>query len=250
MKISRIEDSQRPGNVASYLSMERMRLSFLTLAAAAAVAACGGDTGTNPGGGGSTPTTTYAIVFDSATKALVDSVRPVGSVLEVHAHVTNSGASAAGASVQWGVSAGGGSVSPSTTTTDASGNTTVFWTFGTISGGQSLAAVSNGTNATLVAGASAGPPGSLTRVTPDSLTTIAGSSVLLTVRALDQFSNPATTAVVTWAASSGTLSTTSATSSSTGNVDVAFTTPATPGTYFVTATLANKGTITFKIIAI
>lgn len=104
--------------------------------------------------------------------------------------VTQEGAPLSGTSVSWSVTAGGGSVSPTTSTTDASGNASTAWTLGPDPGANSLEASASGAtgspvtfSATAVAGA---PPMSASvsvdeyAFDPDEATVAVGGTVTWT----------------------------------------------------------------------
>jgi len=228
-----------------------MRKSLLTFMVASlatlAVAACSKDS-TSPGNGGTTTTpTVYNVAFDSGT---VDSTAAtVGTAIPIHIHVTKAGAGVANAAVTWTVSAGHGTVSSSTTTTDASGGTFVNWTLGDTAGVNTISATAFDASATIRAIGTAGAPVSLVKVSADSSAVVAGASIPLTARVVDRGGNPVNGASVAWTTTGGVLTASTSTTGTTGNATTVLTTSV-KGTFSVTATLPGKGTVTFKVVAL
>lgn len=125
--------------------------------------------------------------------------------------------------VTWTVLTGGGSVSSSTSTTDANGVATIIWTLGSTIGTQTLgASIANGASTTISAtGTPAGATG-MSIVSGNNQTIAVGvGSAPLAVHIADQFGNPAAGLTVTWAATAGAvLSSTSTTTDANGNTSV------------------------------
>jgi hypothetical protein len=71
--------------------------------------------------------------------------------------------------------------------------------------------------------------------------------VTIDARVVDAFGNAVQGATVTWTTSSGSLSPTTTTTNATGDAATALTTSA-PGTYFVTATLPGRASVTFQVV--
>ncbi len=160
------------------------------------------------------------------------------------------GAPLAGATVNWAVTAGGGSVASATSVTDASGNATVVWTLGQTVGTDTLtASIAGGANAIITATATAGTASAVHVTSADTLTVTAGTTTApLVVKVVDQFGNPISGATVTWAVTGGgTLSATTSTTDATGSTQVTLTTAATPGSYTVTASTGSLTPVTFTI---
>ena len=172
----------------------------------------------------------------------------VSTSLPVHVHVTLLGAPVANATVTWTVTNGRGTVSSSTTPTDAKGAATVVWTLGDTVGINAVAAGITGASVTLSKITIAGPAASLIKVGADSSAVAAGASLSLTSRVVDRAGNAVRGATVNWTTSAGSLSAPTATTSSSGNASTNLTTSA-KGTYLVTATLPGKATVSFKIVA-
>jgi hypothetical protein len=91
--------------------------------------------------------------------------------------------------VTWTVLSGGGSVSPTSGVTDASGRASVEWTVGTIAGANSTRASAAGFNATFAASGSAGAPATLTRSSGNNQSAPAGASVAVNPAVLVQDAN-------------------------------------------------------------
>jgi len=218
------------------------------MVATLAVAACSKDSTSPADGGVTTPTpTVYSVTFDSGT---VDSTAAtVGTSIPIHIHVTKAGAGVANAPVTWTVSTGHGTVSSSTTTTDAGGGTFVNWTLGDTAGVNTISATAFDASATVRAIGTAGAAVSLAKVSTDSSAVVAGASIPLTVRAVDRGGNPVSGASIAWTTTGGALTGSSSTTGTAGNATIVLTTSA-KGTFSVTATLAGKGTVTFKVVAL
>jgi hypothetical protein len=160
------------------------------------------------------------------------------------------GAPLANATVNWAVTAGGGSVASATSVTDANGNATVVWTLGTTVGTDSLmASIAGGADAIITATAKAAAASAVHVTSADTLTVTAGTTTApLVVKVVDQFGNPISGATVTWAVTGGgTLSVTTSTTDATGSTQVTLTTAAAPGGYTVTATSGTLTPVTFTI---
>ncbi len=160
------------------------------------------------------------------------------------------GAALANATVNWAVTAGGGSVASATSVTDANGNATVVWTLGTTVGTDSLmASIAGGADAILTATATAAAASAVHVTSADTLTVTAGTTTApLVVKVVDQFGNPISGATMTWAVTGGgTLSATTSTTDATGSTQVTLTTAAAPGSYTVTATSGTLTPVTFTI---
>jgi plastocyanin len=170
--------------------MERFRsLNYVwTLAVACIVAACSSGT-TDPD-----PDPVIAAASGSGQSATVGEA--LGDPLVVR--VTRSGAGVSGASVSWAVTGGGGSVSPTTSTTDASGNASTTWTLGPTAGANMVQASSAGATGSPVTFAAtgvedtAGPPMSASvsvidyAFDPDEATVAVGGTVTWTWGGADQ----------------------------------------------------------------
>lgn len=135
------------------------RSSLALLLAVAAMGACGEDNGTNP-----QPQTSVAIVSGNAQSG------QVGAALanDVVVRVSRDGSGVQGTSVAWSVTAGGGSVNPTTSTTDADGLASTTWTLGPSAGANTVQAAVSGATGSPVsfsATGTAGPPPNQASVT-------------------------------------------------------------------------------------
>lgn len=164
------------------------------------------------------------------------------------AHVTLSGQPSAGVTVSWVVPAGGGSVSPASSTTDASGAATATWTLGDTARAYTLTAAITGASVTLQATATAGDPAALSKISPDTIVVAAGASTLVTVRAVDKLGNPVAGVGVAWTSTGGTLTAATTTTGASGNAEVVFSTDPTPRSYTISATAAGLGATTFTVV--
>jgi hypothetical protein len=224
-----------------------MRQSLSLLLAAILGAACSGDASTSPTASTSS-STSYIVSLDSSTSR-TDTL-PVASLVPVNVHVFRSGSAVAGATVSWTVTAGHGAVSAASTTTDSLGHASIVWTLGDTVGVNELTAVSNDASVVMKAVAIPAALSTLARVTPDSAIVVAGASLSIAVKAVDRLGNAVSGATVTWSSSAGALTATSTTTGTSGNAETVFTSPATPGTYSITATLPGKASVTFTIVAL
>lgn len=131
----------------------RYRAGALALTLTLAVAACGDD-------GGTAPEESDPVVATQSGDA--QSADP-GETLPapIVARVTRDGSALSGQTVAWSVTAGGGAVSPTTSTTDANGDASTTWTLGPTAGGNALEASvtgATGSPLTFTATADAPPP--------------------------------------------------------------------------------------------
>ena len=104
------------------------------------------------------------------------------------------------------MTAGGGSLAPTTTRTDAAGKTSASWTLGTVAGeNTATAAVSGLPPVSFRAIATAGAPTELTKMRGEEQSGAAGSALsdTLAVRVTDAHGNPVRGVAVTWTVSSG-----------------------------------------------
>jgi len=101
--------------------------------------------------------------------------------------------------------ANGGSVNPTSATTDNDGNVRTRWTLGHTAGANQLTATAGSVSAIVTATATAGPPATVTRTAGDNQTAPAGTAVATapTVRVADAFGNLISGAPVTFSVLSG-----------------------------------------------
>jgi alpha-tubulin suppressor-like RCC1 family protein len=117
----------------------------------------------------------------------------VGSQVPLSVKVTDaSGQAVKGTTVQWAVTGGGGSITPASSTTDATGVATATWTLGNTAGVQTATASFDATHSvTFTVTATAGAASGVT-VTPDSVNLSSlGDTVRLHATAVDAGNNPA-----------------------------------------------------------
>ena len=153
--------------------------------------ACGGDGGD---GKGATPAS-ITIVSGNAQTGTVGTELPVALTVRV----TDSGTRpVTGATVTWTVTGGGGTVTPTTGTTDSSGTASTRWTLGPAPGtNQATATVAGIPAVTLNATAAAGTTSSVTVTTP-ILQIYEGDTVQLVATARDASGNVLPGKTVTW----------------------------------------------------
>lgn len=116
------------------MTFHRSMRYLVTLAALALATGCGGGTEPEPGN------PVMASVSGNAQTA--DVGEEVTNPLVVR--ITQDGAAVSGRTVTWSVTAGGGSVDPASSTTDASGNASTTWTLGPSAGANTVQASSSG----------------------------------------------------------------------------------------------------------
>lgn len=161
------------------------------------LSACGG----GGGGGHKTPPApaSITIVSGNTQTGVAGSALPAALSVSVK---DASGRVVAGATVSWAVVAGGGSVTPATSTTDSSGLATTNWTLGAALGAnRATATVAGITAVTFEANATAGATASVT-VTSPTLTPYEGDIVQLTAVARDPSGNVIPGRTFTWSSSS------------------------------------------------
>jgi plastocyanin len=156
-------------------------LMYASLSALAFAAACGGGT-TEP-----EPNPVMAAVSGDGQTA--DVGMELADPLVVR--ITQDGAALSGRTVTWSVTAGGGSVDPTSSTTDASGNASTMWTLGPSAGANTVQASSSGVTGSPVTfqatGEDSAPPPTTASVSvvdysfnPSSTTIAAGGEVTWT----------------------------------------------------------------------
>src|SRR5688572_19888263 len=116
--------------------MFKRSFAVLTVATAILMAACG------DGGGEPQPDDVETVVKTSGDQQQ----GRVGQLLEnpLTVTVTTDGAPAAGVTVNWSTTAAGGSLTPTSVTTDANGVASTSWTLGTTAGAQTATATVSG----------------------------------------------------------------------------------------------------------
>ncbi len=152
--------------------------------------------------------------------------------------------------VVWQVTAGGGSVSPSQTTTDANGLTSTSLRLGTTIGPNRVVATLGDLDPVVFnASATAAPPTKLTQVGGDGQSAVVGTQLPLdlSVQVTDAVGNPKSGVLVTFAITSGggTVSATSAISDATGTASIHWTLGTTAGTQTAAALVSGLTPVTF-----
>ena len=163
----------------------------------------------------------------------------------------------AGILVQFALSSGGGSITPTTAVTDANGYAALTnWTLGTTAGAQTVTATAPaiaGAAVKFTATAQAGPASQLVAVSGNDSSVATGQTITLVSRANDGYGNAVTGATVNWAAqalsSAGgppTLSASSSVTDASGQASVVLTAPNTVTRVLTNASLPNGVRITFS----
>lgn len=219
----------------------------LTLSAGVGMACGGGSSNDN------NPTTVLskpAAQSGNGQTATVNTVLP----LQLRAQVTDAGALAAGVTVTWQVVAGGGSVDPTSSVTDANGIAVTTWTLGTTAGVQTARAILAGAGGSpqgYTATGNPGPAAAFTKNAGDGQSAGANGAFAtnLQVKVADQFNNAIAGVTVNWAVQSGdvTLGAPTSTTNSVGLASKAITAGATAGPAVVRASTAGLPDLDFNL---
>jgi len=211
-----------------------MRFTGLATLAVVALCACGGD-----GGGGGPQASSISLSAGDNQVAAAGAALPDSLAVIVH---DNAGAVLPGVAVTWSVTAGGGTVSPTTRTSDAAGLAKTRRTLGPNAGTQTARATTAGLNpvnfsavsqiqgAVNIANATTGP------LTDTVLATKAES---LDVLVTNQNAAAVQGVAVLWAATGGTVSGNNVATSVTGHSKVLYTYGTTAGAQTATATVTG-----------
>lgn len=213
----------------------------LVAAAVAAISTCGD----GPTENARRIATSFLIVAGDDQEAVVGMQLPDPIVVRA---TDAQGAVVAGAVVNFVVAGGGGSVFAPAVSTNADGTASNRWTLGPTAGTQTLevrAIDQDGepvTYAVIEATALADVPASVTRVSPDGLSGVAGTAAPepLAVRVADQYGNAVANVPVAWAAAGGgSVESASSITDAVGVAKTQLTLPPTVGSSEVTATVAG-----------
>jgi len=160
------------------------------------VAACGGGGG---GGGGSTTPAAITIVSGNGQTGEVGAQLPAALTVRV---TDSAGRAVGGVTVAWAVTAGGGTVNPTSSSTDGAGNASTRWTLGTAAGSnRATATVAGLAPVTFDATALSGNVTASVTVTSPTSTPDERDTVQLTAIARDQSGNALPAKVATWSSS-------------------------------------------------
>ena len=167
---------------------------------------CGGGDGDN---GGTPPSTTAIAKAPNSGDAQTGQVgEALGAPLQVV--VTDGGAPAAGATVTWSTTAATGSLSPTSTATDANGIASSSWSLGTVAGPQSAQATlsgASGSPVTFTATATAGEPATLADAGGNNQTGQINTALApVQAKVTDEFGNAVAGVDVAWSATGATVS--------------------------------------------
>jgi adhesin/invasin len=159
-----------------------------------------------------------------------------------------------GAAVTWVVTGGGGSLNPTTGTTDDVGQASTTWTLGPGIGTNTVQAIVSGVGeATFTATASAGDPEDIRVVSGDGQDGQAGTRLAnnLVAQVVDDAGNPVAGITVTWRVESGGGSVTPRTinTASDGTASTAWTLGSRVGTQEVEASAQGAGSVRFQATA-
>ena len=159
-----------------------------------------------------------------------------------------------GAAVSWVVTAGGGSLEPATSTTDAEGHAATGWVLGPSVGANAAEAVVSGVGrAVFSATAAAGSTSQLEIVSGDDQSAPAGEQLPaeLVVRATDAAGNPVAGAAVAWRVTSGggSAAPESSSTDADGRASTRWTLGGTVGEQTLEASVSGAGSVTFGATA-
>jgi adhesin/invasin len=182
---------------------------------------------------------------------------PPGSRLPIpiSVNVLNvTGGSVEGVLVTWTTIGASGSVSPTTSISDANGNATTVWTLGGEAGIDSLrASIETGASIVIIARVTGGSPGTaasnMVMVSANPFTLFRNqTSSPLVVRVTDASGSPKVNADVSWSITGGgALSSTSTRTDANGQTQVTVTASSVAATYSVTASHVSATPLVFTI---
>lgn len=235
------------------MRIRRPPLSALGLLTAAL--ACGSET-TNPPPGGNTTPSAIAVASGNDQTATVSTQLPNPLVVLV----TNSDADPlSGVDVDWSVTAGGGTLSATSTPTNAQGRAQVSYTVGAAAGTNTVRATVSGTSLTadFTATGTVAPP---VDNTPASISVFGGNNQSetvglslqqpLEVRVRNASNQPLQGIVVAWQASGGgSLGSATSTTNASGVASNTYTLGTTAGAQTITASVESNPSITVDLTA-
>lgn len=216
----------------------------LTVAVATVVAvACGSDNTAAP----LAPAAMSRVSPDSqATAAGVAMAQPL--VVLVNG---GNGAPLAGTPVVWTIESGGGTLSDTTSATDAEGHASTVYTPGTAVGTAKVSAQAGSiTGVLFTITLTPGEPAALKKFGFENPAVVKGSKLTLSVKVVDKFGNGIPGATVAWTTTGGTTSGATSTTDSGGVAAIDYTIGAAAGAYALTATVSGLTPVTFPITAI
>jgi alpha-tubulin suppressor-like RCC1 family protein len=165
-----------------------------------------------------------------------------------------SGTPAAGVVVHWRVTAGGGTVTPSESTTDQAGEATATLRLGTTPGPNAVeASISDEVFVTFSASALTSPPTRIVAASGNNQTGVVGNPLTqdIVVKVTDDLNNPKAGVTVTFAVTTGggTLSAGSAQTDASGNASVKWTLGPASGAQTILASVAGLTPLTLSATA-
>jgi adhesin/invasin len=159
-----------------------------------------------------------------------------------------------GAPVTWVVTGGGGTLDPSTATTDATGRASSIWTLGAAPGANTAEAVVSGVGqATFTATGLVGTPNEIRIASGNGQTGQTGQRLGsdLVVLVLDERDNPIPGATVAWQVQSGggSVDPASSATDASGRASARWTLGSAPGANTLRASVSGAGAVTFQATA-
>lgn len=194
---------------------------------------------------------TLVIVSGSGQSGVIGA--NLGQPLKVQA-LDQNGGPAAGVAVSWRVTQGGGSVTPSQSTTDQNGEATTNFKLGPNPGANTaVASISTDVEVSFSATALTSPPTRIISVSGNNQTGVVGNPLAqdVVVRVTDDLNNPKAGVTVTFAIASGggSLSAANAVSDASGNATVKWTLGPSTGAQSLLATVGGLTPLTLNATA-
>ena len=158
-----------------------------------------------------------------------------------------------GVAVSWSVVTGNGTITPRAATTDANGIVRADWGLGTVAGSQSARASAAGAGSVdFTATADPGNPSAVVVVSGNGQSATVGTTLPnpLVVRIVDSHGNVIPGVTVSFAQNGGSLSASSATTSSSGEAQTVWTLPTAAGGYTTNASVTGLGVAQFSATAL
>jgi Big-like domain-containing protein len=195
------------------------------------------------------PQTSFSLAKSSGDSQTVLAGGKVAAPIVVK--LTSNGAPLSGATVTWTTGAVGGTLTPTTSTTDANGLAQTLFTSPQKAGADTIRATSSNSLVAFVVKIIADTSvGALIASGGNGAATLVGFGIQLTAKATDLYGNARPGIVVNFSTNAGILSKTTVTTDSSGQAAVQYTPGPTAGTYTVQASANRFQSITFSVSAL
>jgi len=184
--------------------LRRLRRIAAPLSIAILAAGCGGGDGPTPPPPQPALPAAIAPTSGSGQQGAAGLALPIPLV----ARVTDAqGRPLAGVNVTWQVTAGGGTITPTSAATDAAGEARAQWTLGTTAGANAATATIAGLAAAQFTATGIAGPAAAVVATPEAVTLEVGGTQQLAATARDAFGNAIANAAFQWSVVEGTAAT-------------------------------------------